>query len=222
MDGVGRKARTGEGKRRIGTAVLVLSLSLVLPSMVDAVLVDRIVAAVNNDVITLGDLRQAMAFNTALGAAAGGPILEGETLEGLINRKLLVQEAVRLRFDDVSEQEVSAELEKVRRQLGSDDAFREFLARIALTEEQLGNLLGERLLVERFVAKKITLFTRVSHDEAQRYFADHPEEFAGKVFPEVEKEISQRIAEQMAGQQLDLYIDDLRSRAEIRLNRIRE
>jgi peptidyl-prolyl cis-trans isomerase SurA len=222
MVGVERKKRTGEGRRRVRMVVFVLSLFLVLPPVVGAELVDRIVAAVNNDVITLSDLQHAMAFNTALGATGGGPLLEVETREGLINRTLLVQEAIRLRFDEVSERDVDAELEKLRQRFGSDDAFLEFLARTALTEEQLRNLLGERLLVERFVTKKITLFTRVSHDEAQKYFTDHPEEFKGRRFPEVEKEITQRIAEQMAGQQLDLYIADLRSRAEIRLNRIRE
>jgi peptidyl-prolyl cis-trans isomerase SurA len=222
MDGVLRQKRTGEGRRRFGTIALVLSLFLVLPSLAGAVLVDRIIAAVNNDVITLADLRQAVAFNSALRAREGGPQIEAETLEGLINRKLLVQEAIRLRFDDVSEQEIGAELVRFRQQLGSDDAFREFLAHTAMTEEQLGDLLGERLLVERFVAKKIALFVRVRHEEVQDYFTDHPEEFTGRGFPEVEKEIARRIAEQKAGQQLDLYIADLRNRAEIRVNRVRE
>jgi hypothetical protein len=190
--------------------------------MAGAELVDRIVAAVNYDVITLSDLRQTMAFNSSFDATGGRPLIEAETIEGLINRRLLVQEAIRLRFDDVSDHEVDAELEKLRQRFGSDDAFREFVGRSALTEQQLRSLLRERLLVERFVAKKITLFTRVSHDEVRAYFTDHPDEFEGRRFSEVEKEITQRIAEQLAGQQLDLYLADLRSRAEIRLNRIRE
>jgi hypothetical protein len=145
-----------------------------------------------------------------------------ETLQGIINRRLLLQEAYRLKVAEVSEQEIAAEVGRLRQRLGTDDAFREFLARTDLTEAQLAKLLGERLLVERFVEKKIGLFARVSRDEVQTYFEQHPGEFKDKRFAEVQKQVTAFLSEQKVDQQLDQYVEELRSRAVIRINEVRE
>ncbi len=203
-----------------GTALVfaVVLFALGSAAVARAELIDRIVAAVNNDVITLSDLRQAVAFNLAVGGKGDGRQAEKETLEGLINRRLLVQEADRVRVVEVSEQDVAAERERFRTRIGSEDVYRAFLARTGLTEARLDRMLGERLLVERFVQKKIGLFARVSHDEAEKYYAEHAAEFKGKRFPEVQAQIMNVLAGQKAGQQLDQYLADLRARAAIRIN----
>ncbi len=187
-----------------------------------AELIDRVVASVNNDVITLSELRQAVAFNRAMGGAGTGKQMERETLEGLINRRLLLQEAGRIHLVEVSEADVAAEQEKLRGRFGTEDAYRAFLASTGLTETQLSRILGERLLVERFVQKKIELFARVTHDEAQSYYAEHGAEFKGLRFTEVQPQITTLLAAQKTAQQLDQYLADLRARADIRVNPLGE
>jgi len=177
---------------------------------------------VNNDVITLSELRQTVAFNAAVSGKGNGSRLEMETLQGIINRRLLLQEAYRLKVAEVSEQDIAAEVVRLREQLGTEAAYGEFLSRTGMTESQLEKLLGERLLVERFVEKKISLFARVSRDDVQAYFRDHPDEFRDKRFAEVQKQITARLSEQIVSQQLDQYVDELRSRAFIRINAVRE
>lgn len=184
-----------------------------------AELIDRVVASAGNEVITLSELQQAVAFNEAVAGAPGrGARDAAETLEGLINRRLLLQEAYRLRNVEVSEQDTAAELARFRERLGAEEAFRGFLSRTGLTEENLGRLLGERLLVERFVEKKIGIFARVSRDEAEQYFRERPDEFRNRRFPEVQKQIMILLSVEKTAQQLDLYIADLRSRSDIRVN----
>jgi hypothetical protein len=186
---------------------------------VRAELIDRVVAAVNNDVITLSELRQAVAYNRAVGHGnENDEQLEAETLQGLINRQLLVQEAERIRVAEVSPMDVAVERERLKERIGSAEDFQRFLSSAHLTEAQLDRMLEERLLVERFVSKKIDLFARVERDEVERYYAGHAAEFKGKRFPEVQAQITKILTEQKAGQQLDQYIADLRSRANIRVN----
>jgi len=205
----------------LSVALLILPLFLAIPSAAEQI--DRILASVNNDVITLSDLRQAMAFNSTFSPGRESTRkLEAETLEGLINRKLLLQEAYRLRYAEVSDQEAAAEAEKLKDRLGSEQAFRDFLSAMALNEAKLERMLGERLLVERFVEKKIGLYARVSRDEAERYYGEHLKEFTGKRFPEVQKQITAFLAAQKTGQQLDQYLADLRTRADIRMNPLGE
>ncbi len=200
-----------------GTA-LVLVL-LMLPCSARAELVDRIVAAVNYEVITWSDLEQAVRFNAALsGGSRNGERLQKETLEGLINRQLFLQEIGRLRFVEVSAQDVNAEVEKLQKRFGSGKEFSEFLAGLEMSKEQLDRMVAERLLVERFVDKKIGLFVRVSRDEAQSYYDAHPAEFKGKRFPEVQKQITALLFEEKLDRQVDQYLAELRSKADVRMN----
>jgi len=217
-----RAMRSNAGGWTVGAAGIVVSLCILLAATAHAVLVDRVVAAVNNDVITLSELQQAIAFNAALGGKGSGSGVEMETLQGIINRRLLLQEAYRLRVADVSEQDIAAEVGRLHQRFGTEAAYGEFLARTGMTEEQLEKLLGERLLVERFVEKKIGLFARVNRDDVQAYFREHLGEYKDKRFAEVQKQITTLLTEQKVNQQLDQYVDELRSRAFIRINPIRE
>lgn len=182
-----------------------------------AELLDRVVASVDQKAITSSELDQAVNFNTALGGSAGAAVRK-ETLEGLINRKLIVEEAHRLKFVEISEQDIEAEIEKLKKRLSSDEAFTEFLVRTDLTRDELARLLGERLLVQRFTEKKIGLFIRVGRDEAEEYYRKHAARFGGNRFQEVQKEISSLLFGQKLDEQLVQYIAELRSRADIRVN----
>lgn len=207
-------------QRSLCSVILSVSAGILLPvfpSPVRAELVDRVVASVNNEVITLSELERAVGFNVALGGKNEDK-LRTETLDGLINRHLLIQEAYRLKFVEVSDQDINAEIEKLKMRLGSDNAYAAFLARLDITREQLGRMLGERLLVEKFIEKKIGLYVRISRDEARDYYNSHPAEFKDKSFQEVQKTITAMLTGQKLQQQVAQYLAELRSKADIRLN----
>jgi hypothetical protein len=181
--------------------------------------VDRIVAAVNYDVITASDLAHAIALNMRLGATnEDRKTLESDTLEGLITRRLLFQEARRLRFVEVSEEDIRAENDKLRKRFGSDKAFAEFLAEQDMSDQQLSRMLGERLLVQRFVEKKVGLFIRVSRDEAQKYYEEHAAEYQDKRYQDSLKTIMMLLTDQRIEKQLNQYVAELRVKANIRIN----
>jgi hypothetical protein len=196
------------------------AIFLAIPAPAFAELVDHIVAAVNHEVITASELAQAVAINELLGNAGGKgrAALQAETLKGLITRRLLVQEARRLRFVEVSDQEINAEIGKFKKRFASDAAFVAFLESQDMTERELARMLGERLLVERFVEKKVGLFVRVDRDEAQSYFDSHPAQFQGRRFQDVQQSITAFLMDQKVGRQLDQYVSELRAKAEIRIN----
>jgi hypothetical protein len=190
-----------------------------LPLPANAELVDHIVAAINQEVITSSDLEHAVALNMRLGT--GGKdrkSLESETFEGLMTRRLLVQEARRLRFVEVTDQDISAESLKLRQRFGSDKAFEDFLSKQDMTEQELSRMLGEQLLVERFIEKKVGLFVRVGRDLIQNYYDEHADTFKGKRLQDVQKNIYALLTQKRIDQQLDQYVAELRSKADIRIN----
>ncbi len=81
-------------------------------------------------------------------------------------------------------------------------------------------MLGERLLVEKFVEKKVGLFVRVTREEAEAYFNEHAAEYPGQRFQDVQKSIVALLMDRKVGQQLDQYVADLRSKADIRVNQL--
>jgi hypothetical protein len=204
--------------RHWGIPVISLVVTLLFPFALRAELVDRIVAAVNHEVITASELNWAMALNARLGNAdKDRQALEATTLEGLINRSLLVQEAHRLKFVEVSDQEIGTEVEKVEKRFASDREFGDFLAEHDMTRQDLGRMLGERLLAERFVEKKVGLFVRVSREEIQDYYNAHAAEYKDKHIQDTQKMILALLTEQKIKLKLAGYLADLRGRADIRV-----
>lgn len=218
-----RRGNGGEMKPvRVWRAMLpVFLLSVVLPSAVSGELIDRIVASVNNEVITLRDVRRAVAFNEALGAVSkGGKQLEKETLEGLINSKLVLLEARRLMLVKITEEEAAAEVAALKKRLGSEQKYHAVLDALGMDAKALSRMLEERVLVERFLEKKVGLFVRVSREEARKYFNDHPREFQGMRFQRAHKKIAARLLDRKADQQVRQYLGELRNRADVRENRL--
>jgi DNA-binding TFAR19-related protein (PDSD5 family) len=210
--------RHGAGGSNLLLMVLFAAF-VAIPALAHAERIDHIVAAVNNDVITSLDLEQAVSINEALsGPAQDRHRLRAETRDGLVSRLLLLQEARRLKFVELSEQDVRAQVEVFKKRLGSPEAFAAFLSGTRLSSRDLERMLGDRLLVERFIEKKIGLYVRIGREEAQRYFDSHAAQYQGKGFPEVQKQITSFLVDQELGKQVEQYLADLRSTASIRIN----
>ncbi len=210
----GLRIENGPGQLLVLFAVLLFLLS---PALAERV--DHLVAAVNNDVITEQDLEQAVSINEALsGPAPDRSRLRQETRDGLVNRLLLLQEARRLKFIELSEHDIRPQVEAFKKRLGSPEAFAAFLSKSQLSNRELERMLGDRLLVERFIEKKIGLYVRIGRDDARRFFDSHAAQFRGKAFPEVQKQITSYLTDQEVDKQLEKYLAELRSNASIRIN----
>jgi hypothetical protein len=217
-DGTRKGGKERQDGRRWVWLVSVAILFQLVPASAHTETVEHIVAAVNNEVITASELALAVALNARLGGGTDRETLVSETLNGLINRRLLLQEARRLKFVEVSDQERAAETEKLAKRFGSDKDFHDFLNGLGATQAEVTRMLGERLLVARFIEKKVGLFVRVSRDEAQAFFDSHATDYHGKRFQDVQKSIVALLTERMISQQLNQYIAELRARADIRIN----
>jgi hypothetical protein len=90
-------------------------------------------------------------------AAADAP-LDGDALraalEWLVDQTLLGDEATRLEVLDVDPAEVAGELQRFRQRFADEVAYRAFLDRIELTEEELAAILRRTLRVARYVESR--------------------------------------------------------------------
>lgn len=166
-----------------GCAILLCALALGAQQVVD-----RIVAQVNSDIITLSDLNRAMAeARRELAARFSGAQLEAElkrieeqVLEDLIQEKLLLQKATELGFGANVDIQVSAYIERIRKENNIKDTeeFEQALAQqgytLASYREYLRREYIKQGLIQEFVSSRITLLS----EEIERYYRDHRADFS--------------------------------------------
>ena len=149
---------------------------LCLPS--SAAIVDRIVAQVNNDIITQSELEQMIKY-LQMDPATGGKVKDNEAmrrqmLDALIDRKLAKEEAKRIGIT-VSDKEVQKAVEEIkqRNKITDDEAFARQLAKDGLTLDQLRQQLTEQLQRDRLIQVMVRNKVKVSEEEVRRFYEEY-------------------------------------------------
>ncbi len=154
----------------------------------EAKTVDRILAQVNDDIITMSDLNKEMAgIRQELASKYSGAELEQATqkaekqvLDNLIQEKLLYQKAMELGFNADIETQVSAAVQRIIKENKLDDteALEKVLEQQGSTLKELRDFYRRKIivdsLVDYFVSSRITLLT----PEIEKYYKDHVAEFS--------------------------------------------
>jgi peptidyl-prolyl cis-trans isomerase SurA len=175
----------------ISGLVFSLALAAGAPPAVAAV-IDRIIAIVNDELLTLSDLQEEMQEElrrvTAqyVGEEQERQRLAAERrlLEALIDRRLQVQEA-RAQKLMPSAAEVTASLDEIKQKSGAktDAEFEEALRREHLTLERFRRSIEEQIAVTRLIGKEVRSKIIIPEEDLRRYYDGHAEEF--KRTPEV-------------------------------------
>lgn len=170
-------------RRTFLVAVAVLTMSWGVPAKI----VDRIVAQVNDDIITLSDLNREMAeIRQELSGKFSGQQLEDEikkaqkdVLDELIRQKLLLQKGNELGFGANVDVQVSAFLERVRKENKFKDMeeLEKAAAQQGLTLPALRERIRRQIItqgvVNEFVGSRITLLSQ----ELEKFYRDHAAEY---------------------------------------------
>ena len=155
----------------------------------DTTTVDRIVAIVNDEIITLYDLNEALKpYVSNIKALGYSAERERETLyqvrndllDQLINRKLTDQEIKRLNIE-ISEIEVEKAIERIKSARSyTDEDLRKGLAQQGMTMEDYRNEIKEQILRARVVNQEIKSKVVITSDDIQAYYENHQEKYAGE------------------------------------------
>ena len=150
-----------------------------------AVLIDKVVAVVNDEVITLSEIqkegkpliqriREELSEDTL---ASQMQITQRQILDALILRRLQLQEAKKEKIV-VEQSEVTATIEQIKKEHGltTDAQLTESLARESLTLEEFRTRVGEQLTVDRLITRKVRTSVVVSDEEVARYSQTRPAE----------------------------------------------
>ncbi|MBN1405000.1 MAG: peptidylprolyl isomerase [Candidatus Omnitrophica bacterium] len=146
--------------------------------------VDRIVAVVNDEIITQSELEESTVifikdYQVRYGEEeAQGRLDEAKSdaLNRLIEEKLILQEAKK-RNISVEEADVEARFDRVRQRFPSEEEFKKSLSESGLTIEKLKNRYKEQLMMQELVSGIVSNNIRITPTQTAAYYYGHKDEF---------------------------------------------
>ncbi len=168
--------------------ICVLCLTFLFPIASFAKVVDRIVAVVNDDIITLADLNKAVApyinkINSAgYSSEQRKKILynvKRDMLDRMIDKKLTDQEIKRLHIT-VTDQEVDNAIDRMKQsQFMTQDDLEKALKRSGMTFKQYRDKIRQEILRPKLINYEVKSKVIVTDEDIKQYYKKHKQEFAG-------------------------------------------
>jgi peptidyl-prolyl cis-trans isomerase SurA len=153
-----------------------------------AELVDRVVAIVNEDAITLSELNEAVQpYAKQIRANPYNPEEElrillrirQDVLNRMIDEKLTYQESKKLEIS-VDESDLDRHIERIRsEQILSEDEFEKVLAAEGYTLQQYRKRIKEQLLRVRLITMEVKSKIAITEEEIRDYYEKHKEAYQG-------------------------------------------
>lgn len=198
--------------------------------------VDRIVARVDGQVVTLSGLlaETRLVLLDVRGPRAARQVeltteLLSAVLTSMVHRALIAAEIRRLQLRPPADEAVGRALERLTRRFEDPDALSAFAVEIGYADAGMPEVprfgvpapLVDRMrleaAVERFVEARTRLNVVLTEREARACYEAHRARFARRSFEEARPEIDNRLRAQKAADVLEQLVAQLTARAEVRV-----
>lgn len=131
--------------------------------------VDRIVARIEGDIITLGEVRELGSFQKLTGRATA---TEETLLRQLIDQWIVANDAAAARFPQPDADDVDAEVARLEHTAGTSEAFAPRLAALGLTAKALRRMVTRELYLERYLDYKFRPTVKTDPQAIEVYYRD--------------------------------------------------
>jgi hypothetical protein len=197
--------------------MLALMLFLHLTQGVQANVLDRLLAIVNGEVVTLSDVRAARQLKLIGGADA---MSDDQLLDAIIERRLTIAEVARYTAAEPPAAEVEAHRKAWEATLPRGTSAAAALAAAGMREAALTAWFRDDVRLAAYLDQRFTAAAQPTRQQAQAYFQEHQSEFAVNgaipLFATVEAEVRRRVAAERRATRIRDWIQSLKQRAEIR------
>jgi peptidyl-prolyl cis-trans isomerase SurA len=210
-------------RMRLYLKIVVLAVALAAPlsgqSPTQSMVLDSVVAVVNNQPILASDVDDAIRLSVLDAGSEAGTLTRARALDELISRVLIRQQ---MRREEIvaatpTRAEVDVRLSEVRSELpecekencGTQKGWEAFLAAHDLTPERVELYMRNRMEILRFIEQRFRQGIRVSPQQVETYYRDTllPQYAPGVQPPKLES-VTPRIEEILLQQQVNALFDD--------------
>jgi hypothetical protein len=157
--------------RTLALAALLMSP----PPTPGAQVIDRVLARVGAQVITLSDARAAITLGLVRPSGGADPI--ADVLAMLIDRELMILEVTRYAAPPPDPAAVDARIAEIKRRFASEAEWTAALDASAMTVERLRDIVRDNVRVEAYVDQLFSAPAQPTDDEVARYYEQHRADF---------------------------------------------
>jgi parvulin-like peptidyl-prolyl isomerase len=199
-------------------ALVALMLWSAAPVRGSQAVVDRVIAVVSGTVILQSDARAALALGLVDASGARDPV--EAAMRWLIDRQLVLDEAVRADRRDVGPEAVARAVAEARRRFASDAEYRRTLAGLGLDDPGVERLLRDTLVARLYVERRFDVAPPLSEDELRAYYLANQARFVRNgrqlSFEDTAADVTAALQEERRVQAVAAWMERLRRRADIR------
>ncbi len=212
-----REPRTHRGIRTLCLCVsVVCPFALVSPAIAQDV-IERVMATAAGQVITLSDVRAALALGIV---DSQPPEVEPNATQQLIDRALMLQEVARFAPPEPEPAAIDDRIARMRARFPSAAEFALLTDATGLEPTRLRDLARDDLRIQAYLTQRFGASGTPTEEEVVQYYRSHRDEFTvGGVlqrYDEVAAVARQRTAAQRRRAMIADWVSSLRSRADIR------
>ena len=201
--------------RRAATFAFVLLV--VVASTLRAEIIDRILAVIEGQLITLSDVRAVTRLGLESAPPGGDPILA--LLDKLIDRQLMLIEVDRYAPPEPTTAEIDAQLQVVLKRFPDALAFEITLGQVGWARDDVRRYVRDELRIDRYLQQRFSATIQPSDEELAAFYRVRAEEFtkAGVLLPysEVRDEVRNRFVSERRSTLVREWLAGLRRRANI-------
>jgi hypothetical protein len=183
-----------------------------------AQIIDRVLAVVVAEPITLSDVTAAIRFGFVTDAPGGQDRVRA-ALDAVIERRLQLIEVNRYQPPEPPAAEVDARLAPIQARFEGQSAFERAMTETGVTLDELRSRIRDDLRIESYVRQRFGGSYQPSDDEVARYYASHESEFMrnGSLRPyeEVRDEARKRLLDERTAALVREWVAGLRRRTDI-------
>jgi hypothetical protein len=201
---------------RLRPALTLILLTLAV-SAARAEIIDRILAVVEGQLVTLSDVRAVTRLG--LETAPEGTDPTQVVLEKLIDRQLMLIEVDRYAPPEPSTADIDAQLQAVQKPYGDALAFEIVLGQVGWARDDARRYVRDELRIERYVQQRFTATIQPTDDELAAYYRVLADRFTkgGVLAPyaEVREEVRNQFVTERRTTLVREWLSGLRRRANI-------
>jgi hypothetical protein len=181
-------------------------------------LIDRVLAVVGQEPITLSDVTAALRFGLVSPAADAGDQQQA-ALNSLIDRQLELIEVNRYLPPEPPATEIDARLAQIRARFDSQAALDAALRETGVSLAQLRAHLRDTIRIESYLGQRFGASSQPTEDDIVRYYRAHESDFSKngvlQPFEAVRDQVRKRLLEERSATLIRDWIAGLRRRADV-------
>jgi len=181
---------------------------------VETVLLDKILAVANGEVLTLQDFEDHLALRRVFQPGAVEVDRDG-AFQRFVDQTLIRQEALRTRIVEVEDAEVTQQLHALEQQPARREELAKLIQERGLSLNQVRTWLRQQLMVQAFIDRRIRLFVRVSDGQINQYYQHHQQAIGEPFSDAVREQIRRLLIEQQVNVRLTDVVEELRRKANL-------